>query len=117
MSVDAIRKEKDVPVVCADHNGLITFVNKTFESVFGWRSSEIIGRPLTAIIPGKLHDAHHLGFSRFVTAGKPTILNRPLKLRAVAKDGREFDAEHFIEAELQAGRWAFAARIRPIPGT
>ncbi len=113
-TIEELKRESDVPIVVADHHGLITHVNEPFERVFGWPANEIIGRSLATIIPARLHDAHQLGFSRFLTTGRPTLLNQPLKLGAVAKDGREFDAEHTIIAEQQQGRWMFGARIRPL---
>lgn len=114
MTIDELRQRDDVPVVVADQNGLITEVNATFEAVFGWARRDILGKPLTTIIPPTLHDAHHMGFSRFLTTGHPTLLQQPLKLKAVAKDGREFDAEHFIVAEQRKDGWEFGASIRPL---
>ncbi len=114
MTMDQLRSETGVPVVIADHDGSITYVNARFEAIFGWKSEEIVGQPLTTIIPKNLHDAHHLGFSRFLMTGKPTLLNQPLKLKAVTKDGREFDSEHIIVAEQQEGQWVFGATIRPL---
>ena len=113
-SINDIKKEANLPVVIADERGLITSINKSFEDVFGWQKNEIIGKPLATIIPKSLHDAHHLGFSRFLTTGKPTLLNQPLKLKAIKKDGKEFNAEHIIVAEEENGKWIFGATIRPL---
>lgn len=113
-TIEELRQAADVPVVIADHQGSITDVNARFSEVFGWTRDEIVGEPLTAIIPKDLHDSHHLGFSRFLTTGKPTLLNQALKLKAVTKKGRVFDAEHFIVAESRKGRWTFGATIRPL---
>jgi PAS domain S-box-containing protein len=114
MSVDHVLQETSVPVVLVDHRGLITQVNPRFEEVFGWHRSEILGKPLSTIIPKTFRDAHHVGFSRFLTTGKGTLLGRPVTLPAVAKDGRVFDAEHLIVAEQREGHWVFAATIRPL---
>ena len=114
MTMGELRCETSVPVIIADRDGSITYVNARFEAIFGWKSEEIVGQPLTTIIPKNLHDAHHLGFSRFLMTGKPTLLNQPLKLKAVAKDGRELDSEHIIVAEQEDGQWVFGATIRPL---
>ena len=113
MTVEQMRKETAIPVVITDHRGIIIHVNKPFEALFGWTAREILGKTVTKIIPSQLHDAHNLGFSRFVTTGKPTLLGKPLKLRAIGKSGHEFDAEHFLAAEKQQGQWIFGATIRP----
>lgn len=113
-TIEELKRETGLPVVIADGQEAITQVNERFEAVFGWRANEILGKPLTTIIPKNFHDAHHLGFSRFLTTGKPTLLNQPLKLNAVTKDGREFEAEHTITAEQRQGQWMFGATIRPL---
>ncbi len=115
-TIDEMKRETDLPVVIADHEGFITFVNEAFQLVFGWNSEEILGKTLTTIIPRSLHDAHNLGFSRFLLTGTPTLLGQLLKLTAVTKDGKEFEAEHYIIAEHQEDQWGFGAMIRPLRG-
>lgn len=104
MTLEELKRQTGAPVIVANHQGVVTEVNAAFEQVFGWKAAEIQGKPLTTIIPPSFHDSHHLGFSRFLTTGKPTLLNQPLKLKAITKDGRIFDAEHFIVAEQVAGQ-------------
>lgn len=113
-TVEEIKNRRDVPVILANHQGFITYINEPFSKVFGWDAQEIIGQTLSIIIPPGLHDAHQLGFSRFLATNKPTLLNQPLRLKAVKKDGTEFEAEHFIIAEQYQGQWIFAATIRPL---
>ena len=113
-NINKIRNETKIPSVIANEQGIITDINKVFETVFGWEKSEAIGKPLTIIIPKNLQDAHHLGFSRFITSGKPTLLNKPLSLRTITKNGEEFDAEHYIVAEKENDKWIFGATIRPL---
>ena len=107
-------KQSDVPVILANHEGSVVDVNVTFEKVFGWTAEEIIGQPLTVVLPPLFHDSHNLGFARFAATGNSTILNHPLQLKAVAKNGQEIESEHFIIAEKQEGRWIFAATLRPL---
>ena len=114
MKLQDIQKEKNIPAILADREGFITYVNKPFVDTFGWEEKEIIGKPLTVIIPKNLHDAHHMGFSRFLMTEKPTLLEKPLKLLAVKKSGEEFNSEHVIIAEQTEGEWVFGATIRPL---
>lgn len=114
MRIADLRDEPGLPVVSANSDGYITAINPAFQNAYGWDPSDLIGQPLTTIIPPRFHDAHHLGFSRFLTTGKPTILDRPLTLDVVTRDGRSVAAEHRILAEQVDGVWTFAASIRPL---
>lgn len=114
-SFEELKAEQAVPTIFADSLGMVVHVNGAFEKTFGWTAAEIRGKPLSVIIPRRFHDAHHLGFSRFLMTAKPTLMDKPLRLKAVTRDGREFDSEHLILAEKTAGGWLFGASIRPLP--
>lgn len=109
-----LRLKSDVPVLIADHRGIIAGVNDCFAAAFGWTSQELVGQMLTVIIPRTMRDAHNLGFSRFLTTGQPKLLNQPLELKMVAKDGRERAVEVVITAEQHGAQWMFAAALRPL---
>ncbi len=113
-SIKDIKNVTRVPSVIVDQEGLVTYVNRDFEEAFGWTSDEIIGEFITRIIPGNMHDAHNLAFSRFIITGQSSILNQTLTLAAVNKAGKEFVAEHRIIAEQKDGRWLFGATIKPV---
>jgi PAS domain S-box-containing protein len=114
--IDELKLNKTVPVLVANQEGLIEFVNSCFEEIFGWSQAEIVGRPLTLIIPEHLRDAHHLGFSRFLHTEQPTLMNKTLELAAMKKNGEIFVAEHVIYASKQKGSWFFGATLVPVKG-
>lgn len=114
MDLQKLRAEETDPVVIIDENGLITHVNNAFETVFGWTRDEALGEPISIIIPGNLHDAHHMGFSRFLDTESPKILGKALELQAVNKKGEQFPATHYIVAEKENGKWVIAASVTPI---
>lgn len=111
VTFEKLMSEKEVPVIIADHQGIITHLNDAFTEAFEWQADDLIGELITTIIPPALQDAHHLGFSRFLTTGEPTLLNQPLDLEIVTAGGRVVKAQHFIVAEKTDGRWVFGARI------
>ena len=106
--------EQSLPFILADHEGMIMEVNQKFEDVYGWRQEELVGQSLSAILPSVFRDAHHLGFSRFQITHQSQILNHPLRLKTVCRDGREIESEHFIIAEQCGDRWLFAATLTPL---
>jgi PAS domain S-box-containing protein len=114
LTIDALKAETRIPVIIVDHDGIIIHINQMFEKTWGWKKDVLIGKTLTTIIPVNLVDAHHMGFSRFLLTGKPTILNQALELKILKMDGKEVGAEHFIIAEKISGKWVFGASIKPL---
>jgi PAS domain S-box-containing protein len=116
LTIDALKADTASPVIIVDHEGTIVHINQIFEKTWGWQKEEIVGQTLTTIIPDNLRDAHHMGFSRYLLTGKPTILNQGLELAIVRADGSEAAAEHYIIAEKINGNWVFGATIKPLEG-
>ncbi len=113
-TINELKQVRDIPAVVATEKGFITYINDSFQSTFQWKKEELLGAPLITFIPERFQDAHHLGFSRFLSTGIPTLLNKPLKLMALNKQGKEISCEHYIIAEKIKGEWVFGATIRPI---
>ena len=97
--------------VIVDKNGVLIQVSEAFCAAFGWKAEDLVGTPVTSIIPPNLHDSHHMGFSRFATTGLPQILDTPLDLEVVKGDGSVATGEHYIIFGELDGVPVFAARI------
>ena len=97
--------------VVIDHNGFIIAVNTAFEYTFQWEAKNLVGQLVTAIIPKRLRDGHHLGFSRFLTTEKSNVLNQPLDLEILTGSGMIKKARHFISAKKQGKNWVFEASL------
>lgn len=110
-SIAELKSMTDVPVICATKQGFISYINPSFTEHFAWTESDLIGQPLSSIIPTNLQDAHNLGFSKFLLTENANLLGKPLLLKIITKDGAELNAEHCIIAEKIDGDWEFAASI------
>jgi len=100
-----------VPVIVANDVGIIVRVNSLFEQAFSWTSSELLGQPISTVIPINLRDAHNMGFSRYGISGESTLLNMPLDLEILTGSGEVKIAQHFITTLRQKGVAMFAAKI------
>lgn len=100
-----------VPIVLANSEGVIVDINRLFEETFRWPAKMLVGKPLSLIIPADMRDAHNLGFSRYLLAGNPTLLDTPLNLKIQCGDGEILVAEHLIAALEKDGERVFAAKI------
>lgn len=113
-TVDEILREEKIPCVVADEKGLFTFVNAVFERSYGWKKEKLVGCLITQIMPLEFRDAHHVGFSRFLSTKQRTLLGKSVSVSILQAGGKVTPAEHFILADKKDGKWRFAALIRPI---
>lgn len=114
LPIDALNLNKDQPIVISNHHGVIVYVNPHFENLFQWTAEEIVNQSLLTIIPPGLHDAHNIGFSRFITTEKPVLLGKAYPLPSLKKNGEQFNALHLINAVKVDNNWIIGANISPI---
>jgi len=113
-SIEAL-KAGEAPFVLADHQGNVVAFNPAFERVYGWRPEDLIGQPITLILPESFRMSHQLGFSRYQSTEQSHVLGHPLRLITLCRDGREVLSEHFILAEKGEAGWRFGATLTPLP--
>ncbi|MEA5467177.1 PAS domain-containing protein [Leptothoe sp. PORK10 BA2] len=104
----------EVPVVIANSQGLITYINECFEKVLEWSRDDVVGELITIILPSSFRDSHNLAFSRFQASEKATVLNHPLELMTITKSQQEIMTEHYIIAEKVGDDWLFGAMLTPL---
>lgn len=114
-SIAEMKAREHVPVVVANKEGLIVDINSVFTEVLGWNEEDVIGEPLTMILPDSFRDGHNLAFSRFRSPEKISVLNHPLQLKTLTKSGEDMMTEHLIIAEKIDDQWFFAASLTPLP--
>jgi PAS domain S-box-containing protein len=74
-------------IIFADLDGTIRLWNTSAERIFGYSSSEAVGRSLDIIIPERFREAHWSGYRRAMTEGKTKYLGQSLPTRSLRKDG------------------------------
>ncbi len=80
-------------VIGVDTTGVIVSVSDGCRDLLGWQPEDLVGTPLTRIIPARFHDAHRTGFERFVESGQLGLEGRALRLRAVHAVVGEIDVQ------------------------
>jgi PAS domain S-box-containing protein len=101
--------------VSIDAAGLITAWNPQAEVIFGWARSDALGRPLSeTVIPPRHREAHRQGLARFLSTGEGPLLERPIDLTALHKDGHEFPVELTISPLKVGAGYVFNAFLRDI---
>jgi two-component system, LuxR family, sensor kinase FixL len=101
-------------IVSADAFGRLLSWNSGAERMFGWRSEEVVGRPLTVIIPERLRALHEAGITRVRESGHSKLAGSVVELIGLRRDGSEFPVELSIGSWQGPDGMAFSAVIRDI---
>jgi sigma-B regulation protein RsbU (phosphoserine phosphatase) len=80
-------------IISVDSLGRITFWNKAAEAIFGYTPEEVVGKPLTMIMPERFREKHTKGMNRVVLTGKSKIIEKTIEVAGLRKNGREFPLE------------------------
>jgi PAS domain S-box-containing protein len=101
-------------VVAANGENRIVYVNGAAERLLAWSAGELVGRPLTDIIPPRLRSTHLSGFARYLVTREPRLLGRPVRVPALRSDGEEVEVELTLAAFQPAGGDLFVASLRDL---
>ncbi len=114
-TTEAIIQTGSDAVVSMDAQGLIREWNARAAAMLGYRRDEVIGRPVAEIvIPERFRAAHREGLARFLDGGPAPVLEGPVEMSALRRDGRELPVELSVSAvELPEGT-RFTAFLRDI---
>ena len=101
-------------VISADESGTIQFANHATTRTFGYDRAELIGKPLTVLMPEFMRELHENGFRRYLATGQRHISWQGTELTGLRKNGQEFPIEvSFGELTTNEGR-VFTGFIRDI---
>ena len=98
----AVTHSAHVAIVSADKNGNIMSWNQGAQSMFGHASEEVLGKPLTILMPERYRAAHTAGMKRFLASGEKRVIGTHVELEGLRKDGSTFPLE------LSLAEWSTA---------
>ncbi|MCH6564229.1 MAG: PAS domain S-box protein, partial [Myxococcales bacterium] len=102
-------------IISADADGNITYFNTAAESLFGYPAAEVMGRPLTLLMPGRFRASHKRGLQHFRSTGEARLLGKTSELAGRRKDGSEFPLDLSLAAwKTGDGQTAFTGILRDI---
>jgi PAS domain S-box-containing protein len=99
-------------VLSADETGGILFANSATLRIFGYDSTELIGKPLTMLMPEFMRKVHDTGFRRYLDTGVRHMNWKGTELIGLHKNGKEFPVEISLGELIQNGRRIFTGYIR-----
>jgi|BarGraIncu00222A_1022003.scaffolds.fasta_scaffold03566_6 PAS domain S-box-containing protein len=80
-------------LVGVDHAGVIRFVNRQTELLFGYERDDLIGAPLETLVPESLRPVHKVHRERYVAAPFTRTMGLDLELRGRRRDGTQFPVD------------------------
>ena len=101
-------------VISIDEHGAILFANPATMRIFGYDPTELIGKPLTILMPEFLRKLHEKGFSRYLATGQRHIDWQGTELTALRNNGLQFPVEISFGEVSRDGHKVFTGFIRDI---
>jgi PAS domain S-box-containing protein len=101
-------------VISADESGLILLTNLATKRVFGYDSAELIGKPLTMLMPELIRKVHEAGFRRYLATGQRHMNWQSTELVGLRRNGEEFPVEVSFGEQIRNGHRVFTGFLRDI---
>src|SRR5580704_16871596 len=101
-------------VISMDENGLILLANPATVRMFGYELAEILGKPLTLLMPESMRNLHENGYKRYLATGERHLNWHGVEVTALRRNGQEFPVEVSFGEMVSEGHKIFTGFIRDI---
>ncbi|CAN5643819.1 hypothetical protein BH23GEM6_BH23GEM6_19380 [soil metagenome] len=98
-------------ILLMDDRSVILTVNPAMQRIFGYSAAELVGQPLSILIPERLREQHRHGVERYLATGRRNIPWSGVELPALRKDGVEIPVEIAFGEYVQDGEHVFAGFV------
>jgi len=101
-------------IITANSIGNVLSWNRAAGKIFGYDASEVLGKPLTIIIPEEYKAPHEKGIARVSGGGEQHVIGKTVELSGLRKDGRLIPVELSLATWLIGEEQFFSGIIRDI---
>ncbi len=102
----AILREATDGILTASEEGVVESFNPAAERIFGWSAEEIVGQPLSLLMPEAERGEHGGYLERYLRTGEAHVLGTTVLVEARRKDGAVFPMELSVsEVRFEEGRF------------
>ena len=101
-------------IITIDQTSRILFANRATERIFGYSIDELVGRPLTMLMPQPLRAAHTSGLKRYLETGRRGLSWAGIEFIGLRKSGKEVSLEISFREQWNNGKRCFTGIIRDI---
>jgi len=97
-----------------DKQSIIQYTNPAASRIFGYPVEELLGKPLTLLMPASHRDLHLHGMWRYLETRKKQMRWDCIEFPGLHRDGREIPLEISVGEFLHNGRHVFTGIVRDI---
>ena len=101
-------------IVTIAPDGIVKWFNRGAERMFGYRAEEILGQPVTLLMPERYRDLCLAGLHSFLRTGEARVVDGTTELVGLRKDGSEFPIEMSLGETHEYGERLFTGMIRDV---
>jgi PAS domain S-box-containing protein len=101
-------------IISTDANGRILSWNYSAQRLFGYERDEMVGQPLTVLMPARYRGPCLNGLSRVVTTGQQRLMGKTLEVHGLTREGDELPVELSLSSWQTGDSTFFGAIIRDI---
>src|SRR5215218_2075282 len=101
-------------IVTITPDGIVRWFNRGAERIFGYRAEEVIGQPVTLLMPERYRELCVAGLHRYLQTGEARVVGGTTELVGLRKDGGEFPIEMSLGETHENGERLFTGMIRDV---
>src|SRR5918995_23861 len=101
-------------IVTITPDGVVRWFNRGAERIFGYSSREVIGQPVTLLMPERYRELCVAGLHRYLQTGEARVVGGTTELVGLRKDSSEFPIEMSLGETYEDGERLFTSVIRDV---
>ena len=110
----ALTQSANDGIISTDQADRIIYWNDAAERMFGYTAEQIMGKPLTTIIPQHAREAHTRGLQRIASTGTSKVIGKTVEGSGLKADGSEFPIELSLSQWRNKEETFFTGIVRDI---
>ncbi|WP_323675823.1 PAS domain-containing sensor histidine kinase [Halorubellus sp. PRR65] len=108
-----VQRGSDV-VLTIDADSRVVFTNDTIEDVLGYAPGDVVGEPLTTVMPERFQDAHHAAIAAYLESGDRSLDWSDIRLPAEHADGHEVPLDITFHEHVYDGKRYFSGIMKDV---